>query len=433
MPRLSSPDPQIDALLATSALVEVALQAFIDEGKFTTRRILPGFWQKFLASPHGAPWQDGKLEKEHIPEPGTPIKLTCNNGLCLEVAYCPECGKCHHHCPGHRLVTPPSLSPTPPQDDLFDLLARGLQDRLKPGATALDEDRVQALIHQALADERAKHRYTIVTRSIDEKQIRVTPTDLPMPRWFPRVYKQALCRVHTLLVGPRGCGKTVTGELLAQALALPLYTISLSAGVSEGVLQGWLHPSKAGLLFEYNRSSFVRAYEEGGVVLLDELDAADPNMLMILNAALSNSHWEIPLRGEHAAPLVRHQDFVCLAAANTKGHGADRVYVGRNQLDGATLDRFAMGRLTVDYDEAMEISAYDKATVTFGQRLRARCRAQQGWTRDVSTRNIADACKLQQQLSLEESWYNYFEDWEDTHCEQVGAVRDRDRMRVTLE
>ncbi len=432
MPRLSSPDPQIDQLLATSDLLLVALQAYLDEHKFVTRKILPGVWQKFLASPKGIYWQEAKGKKADILEGVPPI---------IDV-LCEQCGRmfptntnairCRLCLGADKRTVPPPL-PAPPQDELFDLLARGLQDRLKPGTHALDEDRVQALIYKALADEHSKHRYTIMTRSVDDKQMHVIPSDLTMPRWFPRVYKQALCRVHTLLVGPRGCGKTVTGELLAQALGLPLYTISLSAGVSEGVLMGWLHPSKAGLLFEYNRSRFVKAYQEGGVVLLDELDGADPNMLMVMNAALANGKWEIPLRGEDAEPLIKHPDFVCLAAANTHGHGADRVYVGRNQLDGATLDRFAMGRLSVDYDEALEHQAFEKDTVTFGQRLRARCRAQKGWTRDVSTRNIADAHKLQQEFSLEEAWYNFFEDWSDGECEKVGAVRKRDSMSVTLE
>jgi MoxR-like ATPase len=254
-----------------------------------------------------------------------------------------------------------------------------------------------------------------------------------LPYWFDRVYKAALCRVHQLLVGPRGSGKTMTATLLAQALELPLYTVSLSQGVDEGVLQGWLLPTTDGLKFGYVRSPFVRGYEEGGVVLLDELDGADNNVLMILHAALSNGRWDIPLRGENAPPLRRHPNFICLAAANTHGHGADRVYVGRQQLDGATLDRFAMGRLAVDYDEALEKKAYRGVHVEIGQRLRARCRAQKGWTRDVSTRNIADALRLSAQFDPAEAWYGFFEDWSDGELEKVGAVRDRARMRVVLE
>jgi len=430
MPRLSSPDPVIDKLLEESNLLQSAVQGYLDQHKFITRRILPGLWRKFLESPHGTVWQDSRAPEDDVPDstraPITPITITCRNGFCLQRASCVGCTRCPDHC-----QCAPAL-PERPHDDLFDLLARGLENRLKPGVQPLDEDRVRALIDYALKAEALHKTHRIIVKKGDDVVQRFD-SDLPLPKWFDRVYKQAKCRVHTLLVGPRGCGKTVTGELLAKALGLPLYTVSLSAGVSEGVLQGWLHPSKAGLLFEYNRSRFVRAYTEGGVVLLDELDAGDSNMLMILSAALANGRWEIPLRGEDAEPLVKHPDFICIAAANTQLHGADRVYVGRNQLDGATIDRFAMGRVTVDYDEQMERQAYDAETVLFGQRLRARCRAQKGWTRDVSTRNIADSCKLQQELTLTESWFGFFEDWPNQDLEKVGAVRNREKMTVALE
>ncbi|HEX4591214.1 MAG TPA: hypothetical protein VH120_14845, partial [Gemmataceae bacterium] len=36
--------------------------------------------------------------------------------------------------------------------------------------------------------------------------------------------------------------------------------------------------------------------------------------------------------------------------ANTYGTGADRQYVGRNQLDESTLDRFRIGQVEMDYD-----------------------------------------------------------------------------------
>ena len=43
-----------------------------------------------------------------------------------------------------------------------------------------------------------------------------------------------------------------------------------------------------------------------------------------------------------------------LAAANTWGRGGDQQYVGRNQLDAATLDRFVLSTLHVDYDTDLE-------------------------------------------------------------------------------
>jgi cobaltochelatase CobS len=47
-----------------------------------------------------------------------------------------------------------------------------------------------------------------------------------------------------------------------------------------------------------------------------------------------------------------HPNFRCIAAANTWGKGATMDYVGRNALDAATMDRFAM--LEMRYDASLE-------------------------------------------------------------------------------
>lgn len=50
--------------------------------------------------------------------------------------------------------------------------------------------------------------------------------------------------------------------------------------------------------------------------------------------------------------MARHADLIAVAAGNTYGRGTDRHYVGRNQLDAATLDRFHT--FAIDYDESLE-------------------------------------------------------------------------------
>jgi MoxR-like ATPase len=92
-------------------------------------------------------------------------------------------------------------------------------------------------------------------------------------------------------------------------------------------------------------------YEQGGVFLLDELDAADANVMVAINAALANGVLANPVTGK---VHKRHEKFYVLAAANTWGRGGDHMYVGRNQLDAATLDRFILSTLHVDYDGDLE-------------------------------------------------------------------------------
>jgi MoxR-like ATPase len=89
------------------------------------------------------------------------------------------------------------------------------------------------------------------------------------------------------------------------------------------------------------------AFEKGGLLLLDEVDAANAGVLTIINALLANGYCSFP-----DGVMQRNENFRCICACNTYGRGADREYVGRNQLDAATLDRFAV--VDFEYDENME-------------------------------------------------------------------------------
>jgi cobaltochelatase CobS len=82
---------------------------------------------------------------------------------------------------------------------------------------------------------------------------------------------------------------------------------------------------------------------------------------------------------------VKHPDFVCLAAANTFGTGADRQYVGRNQLDESTLDRFRIGQIEMDYDPDIEAALCPDET------LRSRL---------LSLRTKVRECKIRRVVSM---------------------------------
>lgn len=142
----------------------------------------------------------------------------------------------------------------------------------------------------------------------------------------------ATLRLSPLLVGMAGTGKTHAGEQVATALGLQFYSMSVGAQTSKSDIIGYMSANG-----EYVRTHFRDAYEHGGVFLMDEIDAGNANVLIQINAALSNGLCAFP-----DAMVKKHEDFVFIASANTYGNGANRQYVGRNQLDAATLDRFAV-------------------------------------------------------------------------------------------
>lgn len=155
---------------------------------------------------------------------------------------------------------------------------------------------------------------------------------------------------NILLVGPAGSGKTTLSGQASKALRQKFGFISLSGGTTEGQLLGRLTSDG-----RYLPSLFVELYENGGVFLLDEVDAGDPNVLLVLNSALANGDLSVPARVKK--PFAkRHKDFVLICAANTWGTGSDWQYVGRNQLDAAFLSRFSGAIIEVSYDEGLERS-----------------------------------------------------------------------------
>jgi cobaltochelatase CobS len=174
---------------------------------------------------------------------------------------------------------------------------------------------------------------------------------------FPTVVRYAANRRHMMLVGPAGSGKTFLAEQVANALGLPFYMTGKVA--DETKLTGFVDAGGT-----YRTTSFRRAYENGGVFLFDEMDGSSPDALVAFNAPLAGNWGDFP-----DGMVKRHPDFVAIAAANTFGRGADRQYVGREQLDAATLDRFAV--IEMDYDEDLELAiTCDRDWTLYVQKVR---------------------------------------------------------------
>jgi MoxR-like ATPase len=239
---------------------------------------------------------------------------------------------------------------------------------------------------------------------------------------FEKIVKRVAAGVNVLLVGPAGSGKSTIAEKVAEALGLRFGFISLTAGVSESRLVGKFAPTGANGSFEYIMAQFVDFYENGGLFIGEEGDSADANVMLTINNALANGHMETP---NPAKPIIkRHPNFRFIMAANTWGNGADRQYVGRNQLDAATLDRFAAGKFAVDYDEELEreIAADHTEFVAWVHRVREIVRDNK-IRRVVSTRFISDGVKcLAAGVELGELKESFLLDWSAQERMQVAAA-----------
>jgi len=243
---------------------------------------------------------------------------------------------------------------------------------------------VDGIIDKALAD-RIPQRHILVSPSGDEREL----NDEFRHEIYGELVELIADGENIMLVGPTGSGKTHIVGQAARDLKVDFGFISCTAGTTEGQITGRLVPAagaerevvdrfeqltgskddggedladhaasailqaESNAMFKYVSTLFVELYEGGGIFLFDEMDALDANMVLVINAAISNGKLALPNRPDN--PIAkRHPDFVCVAAMNTWGKGADRQYVGRSQLDESTLRRFRFGTIEMGYDENVE-------------------------------------------------------------------------------
>ena len=165
---------------------------------------------------------------------------------------------------------------------------------------------------------------------------------------FELLLKCLSARIPVMLVGPAASGKTHATHAAADALGLTHYVKPVCVQTTESSLLGYMDATGT-----YRPTAFRKAYEDGGIYVMDEMDAGSPQVLLVTNGGLSNGHMgfaDVATSGM----VDKHEDFRFVGTANTFGTGADRQYVGRNQLDAATLNRFAV--IEWGYDDALTAS-----------------------------------------------------------------------------
>ena len=199
------------------------------------------------------------------------------------------------------------------------------------------------------------------------------PAQVPEPAPAPAPVQKPAALVHAkfndilalmkagksvYLHGPAGSGKNVICEQIAEAMGLEFYYTNTVFDKCE--LSGY--NDAMGI---YRDTQFYRAFKNGGLFMLDEVDVSIPEALTTINGALSCKYYTF------GSELVkRHPDFKCIVAGNTAGTGADEMYNTRAKLDESTRNRFAF--VPVDYDPRIEKAAAggDAAIVEFLRDLR---------------------------------------------------------------
>lgn len=140
-----------------------------------------------------------------------------------------------------------------------------------------------------------------------------------------------------LLEGSPGVGKTTLVTTLARALGKPLTRINLSEQTDLTDLFGSDVPVEGGEVghFSWRDAPFLRAMQQGGWVLLDEMNLASQSVLEGLNSCLD--HRQQVYVAELDQTFTRHPDFFLFAAQNPHHQGG-----GRKGLPASFVNRFTV-------------------------------------------------------------------------------------------
>jgi hypothetical protein len=164
------------------------------------------------------------------------------------------------------------------------------------------------------------------------------------------VLRLAAANVPVWLHGPAGTGKSSAAVYAAKMLDLKYFEVNL-AGAMVSAVKG------KDRLKEFVESEAMTAFEEGGLLCLEEFDSAHPSVGTALNTMLA-----VPVGGTYSndaagRKYVRHPNFRVIVTANSLGYGSAEFK--RNDLDGATKDRFRIGRTYVGLDLELESAIFE--------------------------------------------------------------------------
>ena len=158
------------------------------------------------------------------------------------------------------------------------------------------------------------------------------------------------------LVGPAGTGKStlamqackeifgIEGTLQDVVTSGKFAQISFSPDTVSADMLGFTDVNGV-----FHETDIIKVFREGGVILFDEMDDADASLLVKLNTMLANGVIPTP-----NGMVTQNENTYIVGTANTYGTGGNSMYVGRSRLDGATLDRWKLSTIFVDYDTNLE-------------------------------------------------------------------------------
>ena len=168
-------------------------------------------------------------------------------------------------------------------------------------------------------------------------------------------------RLNVWCHGHTGTGKTTLPAQVAARIGFPVFPLNLDSNLERADLTGQTTLITEGgtTVTKFEEGILPKAMVQPCFLVLDEIDAAKPDLLFVLQRATEGGGL---LLTEDSGRLIKpHPLFRFIATANSRGQGDEHgVYAGVRPLNGALLNRFSMF-IEVEYmDSEEEISMLKK-------------------------------------------------------------------------